>query len=113
MIVLTLFSLIICGVMKALADLTEEGVLVPSKHDSWRNKWKDGNKANGEEFPFSSTALVFLTDNWHFFNGIRSLGYIIAILTYRELFNAPVDGILLFGTYSLGFNVTYEFIKRG
>lgn len=32
---------------------------------SWRNKWKDGDPDQGERFPLSSTALVFLTDGWH------------------------------------------------
>jgi hypothetical protein len=33
---------------------------------SWSNKWKNGEKKNGEQFPLSSTILVFLTDGWHF-----------------------------------------------
>lgn len=32
---------------------------------SWRNKWKDGKKENGEKFPGSSTIFVALTDAWH------------------------------------------------
>lgn len=32
---------------------------------SWRNKWRDGDPAKGEAFPFSSTALVATTDAWH------------------------------------------------
>lgn len=32
---------------------------------SWRNKWKDGDRAKGEAFPLSSTALVATTDAWH------------------------------------------------
>ena len=34
---------------------------------SWRNKWKDGEKAKGEKFFGSSTFLVFTTDAWHLF----------------------------------------------
>jgi hypothetical protein len=30
--------------------------------ESWKNKWKDGDKAKGPKFPFSHSAFVFLTD---------------------------------------------------
>lgn len=33
--------------------------------DSWRNKYKNGNKEDGEKFLFSTTILCFLTDVWH------------------------------------------------
>jgi hypothetical protein len=32
---------------------------------SWRNKWKNGNKEEGEAFLGSSTLFVFTTDAWH------------------------------------------------
>lgn len=32
---------------------------------SWRNKWKNGNKEEGEAFLGSSTLFVFSTDAWH------------------------------------------------
>jgi len=34
---------------------------------SWKFKYKNGNKEEGEKFFLSTTALVFLTDGWHFF----------------------------------------------
>lgn len=40
---------------------------------SWHNKWKDGERARGEAFPLSSTALVFTTDAWHFFKCLAIL----------------------------------------
>jgi len=45
---------------------------------SWQRKWKDGKKENGEAFPLSSTALVFLTDGWHLFQFIQNRFYNIA-----------------------------------
>jgi len=33
--------------------------------DTWRRKWKGGEKSNGEAFPLSSTLLVFVTDPYH------------------------------------------------
>jgi len=35
---------------------------------SWKNKWKNGDKKQGEKFFLSSTLLVFTTDAWHLFN---------------------------------------------
>lgn len=32
---------------------------------SWENKWKNGDRTQGERFLFSSTFLVPLTDGWH------------------------------------------------
>ncbi len=32
---------------------------------SWKNKWKNGNPAEGESFLGSSTIWVFTTDAWH------------------------------------------------
>ena len=37
---------------------------------SWRNKWKNGNKEDGEKFWGSSTVFVFTTDAWHLFKWI-------------------------------------------
>ena len=33
---------------------------------SWRNKWKNGDRQQGEKFPGSSTCFVLFTDAWHF-----------------------------------------------
>ena len=41
--------------------------------ESWRNKWKNGNKEEGEKFLLSSTLLVSLTDAWHFFGLLRNI----------------------------------------
>jgi len=50
--------------------------------ESWKNKWKEGDKSKGERFFLSSTWLVSLTDAWHFFGLIRnfSIFLIIALL---------------------------------
>lgn len=33
----------------------------------WRNKWKNGNKSEGEAFFGSSTFLSLITDAWHWY----------------------------------------------
>ena len=99
------------GVFKALADLTEEGVLAPTKDDSWTNKWKNGDPSKGEKFPLSSTLLVWLTDRWHFYNACRTVAIFASIFLYTPLSYTYVDIAILFAAYTLGFNLTYKICK--
>jgi hypothetical protein len=46
---------------------------------SWRNKWKEGEKENGERFLFSSTLLVFTTDAWHLAKFFRNVCLVLAL----------------------------------
>lgn len=45
--------------------------------DTWKNKWKDGDKSKGERFWGSSTFFVCFTDAWHAFQCV----YHIALYT--------------------------------
>lgn len=63
---------------------------------SWRNKWKNGQKPQGEKFLFSSTLLVGLTDGWHLAKSIRTLCLFI--------------GLLLIGFEPFSFSLIYLFI---
>lgn len=55
---------------------------------SWRNKWRDGDPARGEAFPFSSTALVATTDAWHAAKSAMLLCLALAILLPFSLVTA-------------------------
>jgi hypothetical protein len=46
---------------------------------SWKRKWKNGDKKQGEAFFLSSTLLVSLTDAWHLFGLIRDLSIVLCI----------------------------------
>lgn len=46
---------------------------------SWRNKYKDGNPAEGEKFFLSKTLLVGFTDAWHLFKLLRTLSIFAGI----------------------------------
>lgn len=46
---------------------------------SWRNKWAGGDPAQGEAFPLSSGALVWLTDGWHLMQFIMLTAFQLAI----------------------------------
>jgi hypothetical protein len=48
--------------------------------ESWRLKYRGGAEANGPAFPLSTTALVALTDLWHFANLLAWLAWAGALL---------------------------------
>jgi hypothetical protein len=76
--------------------------------DSHQRKWKNGVKANGEEFKFSSTALVRLTDGWHFFNSLQIMFVMLAIVSY----NSPahlIENVVAFCAYYAAFTLNFEF----
>ena len=54
---------------------------------SWKNKWKNGNKLQGESFFLSSTVLVFTTDAWHLFQNIflNLLFLGLFFITFKEI----------------------------
>lgn len=60
---------------------------------SWPNKWKNGDRAQGEAFPLSSTAFVFTTDAWHFFK------FLTILCIYAALF-APLTLLLRWSWYA-------------
>ena len=57
--------------------------------ESWKNKWKEGDKSKGERFFLSSTLLVSLTDAWHFFGLVRNFSiylFIALFVDWRYIF---------------------------
>ena len=53
--------------------------------NSWRNKWKNGDPAQGEKFWGSSRWLVPLTDAFHLFGMLNHILIFAAILTYSHI----------------------------
>ena len=80
--------LILAGVTKAFLDTSSINGFNGkwwNKGTGWKFKWKKG-RVGDERFPFSSTALVFLTDFWHLsqFIMLRFLYLAIALPLYDE-----------------------------
>ena len=72
LIILSVVFSVVAGISKAIMDTSEEGVikwnpLFWHKHKSSVNKWKNGDKAQGERFFGSSRWFVAQTDAWHLF----------------------------------------------
>ena len=84
-IILSIFATIfafVSGLSKAITDLSEEEKLKGNpkywhKRPSSVNKWKNGDKKQGEKFWLSSAQLVWLTDAWHLFGLIERIGFIV------------------------------------
>lgn len=75
---------------------------------SWKNKWKNGDKSQGESFFLSSTLFVSITDAWHLFQNIFLNSLFIGL---SLLF--PLDGksilVLLTSRILFGVLFTYTF----
>lgn len=115
---MSILLLIISAISKSICDISEScfstsklSNLNPNfwnKHASASNKWKNGDKSQGEKFLFSSTILVFLTDAWHLFDVIRDLSLISAMILTNNLW-------LLLAVYpirQLFFQITYSYLTK-
>lgn len=73
LVILSIILPILSGFAKAVIDLSEEGKLKFKQHTYWHkniacaNKWKNGDKSQGERFFGSSRWFVMFTDAWHLF----------------------------------------------
>jgi len=115
--------LIFSGFAKAICDLSEEGKLKFKadfwhKNIAWKNKWKNGDKSQGEKFFGSSRWFVSLTDAWHVFGFVFRVSYGIAFLAIGSLalYN-PLLPLLAIPAYALFAGVfhifhTYKILRK-
>ena len=73
LITISIITSFLSGFSKAICDLSEDGKLKFYKKTywikafSWQNKYKNGDKKQGEKFFGSSRWFVLFTDAWHLF----------------------------------------------
>ena len=77
---------------------------------TWVRKYKNNRWDEGPAFFGSTTFLVSFTDGWHFFEELKSVAIILAIIFYSPWLGVW-DILILYGAKSIGFNATYEFLK--
>lgn len=75
---------------------------------SWKNKWKNGDPAQGERFFGSSTFLVFVTDLWHLSKFMMLLLIMCAVVFYKPLVNTWVDILILYCVFTITFEIFYS-----
>lgn len=125
LIILSIVFSVISGFAKAIMDLSEEGKLKFKKKSFWIkelsyiNKWKNGDKKQGEKFFGSSRWFVSLTDAWHLFGFIQRVtygisftivGYMAGAVSLYYLFGALVNYIVFIGVFHI-FH-TYKILKK-
>lgn len=81
---------------------------------SWKNKWKNGDRTQGELFFGSSTFLVWTTDAWHLFKTLMLLCFSIAIVTYNPIIHPILDAIIYWLTFGAVFELFWSkiFLKH-
>ena len=92
-IIIGVLLTIVSGFSKAIMDLSEEGKLKFYKKTywikafSWQNKYKNGDKKQGEKFFGSTRWFVAFTDAWHLFGIIERIGFVITYTSVGYLIN--------------------------
>lgn len=70
---------------------------------SWRLKWKNGDKTQGERFFLSSTLLVWTTDAWHLFGALRYLALVSILFLFIPWWAVLVAYVVGRGTFHILF----------
>ena len=122
LIILSVVFSILSGLFKAVCDLSEEGKIKGNplfwhKNKSWQNKWKNGDKKQGEKFFGSSRWFVLFTDAWHLFGLLFRLSFIVTYTSIGMLANVSYSylfGVLVaYVIFAISFHIfyTYKIIK--
>lgn len=122
LIILSVVFSILSGLFKAICDLSEEGNIKGNplfwhKNKSWQNKWKNGDKKQGEKFFGSSRWFVLFTDAWHLFGLLFRLSFIVTYTSMGMLANVSYSylfGVLVaYVIFAISFHIfyTYKIIK--
>ena len=92
-IFISIITSFLSGFSKAICDLSEDGKLKFYKKTywikafSWQNKYKNGDKKQGEKFFGSTRWFVAFTDAWHLFGIIERIGFVITYTSVGYLIN--------------------------
>lgn len=122
LIVISVILSTLSGLFKAIIDLSEEGNIKGNplfwhKNKSWQNKWKNGDKKQGEKFFGSSRWFVLFTDAWHLFGLLFRLSFIVTYTSIGMLANVSYSylfGVLVaYVIFAISFHIfyTYKIIK--
>lgn len=114
MIYLAIGLLVLSGVGKAYMDASADGALATqlNKENTWRNKWKNGDPAQGEKFFGSSTIFVALSDFWHGAQFLFLNSLIIGTILFSQHSNFVWSVVASSVLPRLTFEVMYRLLRR-
>ena len=122
---ISIILMIIAGIFNAIMDVLKtryntsifaswpnQNWLKPSL--SWVNKWKNGDRSQGERFLGSSTFLVWITDFWHLAKMIMQACISAAIILYSPIYKWWTDIFIMYCSFTIPFELFYSrfFIKK-
>jgi hypothetical protein len=112
-----LILILLSGIFKAAADkIAFHGGIFQSwgpywnMETGWRLKWKNGDKAQGERFPGSSTIFVWTTDSFHLLQMLYLTCFFLAIVTYEPNFGLLWDFLLLRVVFGVVFEICFAYL---
>ena len=86
---------------------------------SWKNKWKNGDRNQGEAFPGSSTVFVSFTDGWHLFQHFFLLPLFLVPVVYSQCspliawhWSMVTDFFLMYAFFTTTFQVSYWIFNK-
>ena len=109
MIILTIVLILVASFSNAVMDVSSENNFSKTwmnKTTSSGNKWKNGDKEQGERFFLSSTVLVGFTDLWHFAQLVFHSSWQLAIAIHMDYI------LLYFVLIKVLFSLSFELIYR-
>lgn len=131
--ILSIFTFAMAGFHNGIMDTLQfhygsspfpKGSLFWNPAASWRNKYKNGDPAQGPRFPGSTTIFVFLTDGWHLMKAFSLAFYRLSIVLAGAAFwqfsetpwqNAASWAVVWVGLifiHSAGFHLAYSVILK-
>ena len=124
LIILSVVFSILSGIFKAICDLSEEAdikfkpVIFWVKDQSWKNKWKNGDKKQGEKFFGSSRWFVAQTDAWHLFGVLFRVFYAKVYICIGLLISIDIwytfGALVVYIIFASTFHIfhTYKILKK-
>lgn len=84
---------------------------------SWKNKYENGNPAQGPAFPGSTTIFSSITDAKHLFGSLHrqalfGAGLVLTIGDRRPWWHYALDAGISFAAFSIGFHGIYDIAFR-
>ena len=115
LVIICLYFAGLCeAAMDTLAHHYEQSIFKKMNPNYWNpavsgaNKWKNGDRAQGERFFLSSTLLVGVTEGWHLFKMARTLLLFGAI----AVVTGWITALLMMCTFKGAFTLYYKTFRE-